>query len=53
MALRKPITYDEARLLSFVIDQDCTGRISHKVFKEYILPQTNVDLRSRLEHRVN
>lgn len=46
------ITVEEAKLLERIINQHCEGRVYFNNFKDYILPQTDEDLRARLAARV-
>jgi len=47
------ITVEEAKLLERIINQHCEGRVYFNNFKDYILPQTDEDLRARLAARVS
>lgn len=47
------ISVEEAKLLERIINQHCEGRVYFNNFKDYILPQTDEDLRARLAARVS
>jgi hypothetical protein len=47
------VSVEEAKLLERIINQHCEGRIYFNNFKNYILPQTDEELRARLASRGN